>query len=223
MKDERLNQIQAEMQHLDNLKKQLRNREKSIKAREMVLANPSQFQYNAVKDLKQSLSDNLAPHMMPANVGALNEVAWPFFFQVNIDLGLNPNISDSLIRTNSFQIDQEACFLLMSISRSFGVDGSLDSATRRAPLSLDIIDRQSSRRFSSNPMPLQMIGTNSNPTILPTSMFVYPNAFLDFTIRGLPPATAPQAFVGSGLIQLSCFGYRTRIENAQKVLSTIFG
>lgn len=220
-KDERQNQLDAEIQHLENLKRQLRQREKGLKAREMYLSSPEQFQFNTVKSLKEDLKGALMPHMLPANVGALNEVAWPFYFQVRIDFGSDPDISQSVSQRGYFQVDQEASFILMSVSLSYMTDSADLSGVASAPLSVDFIDRQSTRRFSSGPVPIQSIGDNSNPMIFPTGMLIMPNAFLDVEVRGMNPTT--QSHTGSGLLQFSFFGYRTRVENAQKVLSTIFG
>jgi len=219
--DERENQMDAEITQLQNLMRQLRQREKSVKARAQYIAQPDQFQYNDIKKFRQTLSENLNPNMMPANVGGINEVAWPFYFQVQIDVGTAPSISTSLRVRNSFQVDQEASLILMSISRMHDTNAAGVSATLNAPLQMELIDRQSSRRFNNAPIPIQMIGDNSNPSVLPTGMLLMPNAFLDVEVSGIP--TVAQAFAGSGVMQFSFFGYRTRIENAQKVLSTIFG
>jgi hypothetical protein len=218
--DDREYQIEAEINHLNNLKRQLRQREKSINARALYLSQPSQFQNNNVKNLKNELVAALAPHMLPGNVGALNEVAWPFYFQTIIDFDTDPTISSNTIQRASFQVDQEASFILMSVSVQFGVDAN-GSALSTAPLAVEFIDRQSSRRFNSGPAPIQTFGSNSLPSVLPTGMLLMPNAFLDTEVRGIP--LVAQSFVGSGEMQFSFFGYRTRVENAEKVLSTIFG
>lgn len=221
MRDERLNQLHSEIDRLTDLKRQLRQREHSIRAREQSLSEPSQFQYNNIKQFRSELSGALAPHMMPSNIGALNEVAWPFFFQASVDFGTDPSISSSNIKSGFFQVDQEAAFLIMSISVMHLVNAANQTATRLAPLKVDFIDRQSSRRFNSNPVTVQTIGDNSNPLVFPTPMLVMPNAYFDIQVSGINET--PQAKTGSGLMQFSFFGYRTRIENAQKVLSTIFG
>jgi hypothetical protein len=106
----------------------------------------------------------------------------------------------------------------MAISHSTNAVGL--SATVNAPLQVEIIDRQSSRRFNSLPMPIQMIGYNSNPSIFPTPMYVQPNAFIDVLVNGIPDVA--QTFQGSGLLQFSFFGLRMRTEDQGAVLSTIF-
>lgn len=222
MRDERVNQINAEIQTLTNLKRQLREQEKGLEARARVLGSQAQYKSKNVKELKTSLAGNLPDHLLPANVGALNEVAWPFFFQVNLDFGNDPSLSQSMTPAKGFfQVDQEASFLLMSVSASFSNNTMNESAIRYAPVQVELIDRQSSRRFNNAPIPLQMIGSNSNPMIFPTPMLIMPNAILDVQATGMQHT--PNAYAGSGRFQLSFFGYRTRIENAQNVLSTVFG
>ena len=218
--DDRVNAIQAQIDNLTNLKRGLREREKSLNARAMYLNNPQTFPANNVKSLQDSLMGSLPKHMVPGNVGGINEVTWPFLFQINLDIGTNPTVIDSSFTKGSFQVDQEAAFLMMSISRSHSTDANGQSATINAPLQVEIIDRQSSRRFNNAPMPLQMIGQNSCPSIMPTPMFVRPNAFIDFVVSGIPSSGV--SFNGSGKFQLSFFGYRIRTDDAGKVLSTIF-
>ena len=222
--DDRLNQIQAEIQHLTNIRRQLRNREKSLDARLQNIPQPSQFQFNNIKQFRANMGEFLPQYMMPVNVGGINEIAWPFFFQIPFDATLIlPNLSQTSILKGSFQIDQEAAFVLMSITRSHDTDAAGNSATLDAPIQVDLIDRQSSRRFQTGPVPIQQFGFNSNPAILPTGMLLYPNAFLDVNVTGVPLVPQDWSQAGSPTFALSFFGYRTRIENADKVLSTIFG
>lgn len=220
MSDERIARIEMELNRLENMTRSLRQREKDIQARSRVLRQPSQFQFNSVQNLKRQLDEGLNFYMRPGNVGGINEVVWPFQFNASVDFGANPTISSANVQRTSYQIDEEACFLLMSISIMSGSDGGNVSATERAPLSVLIQDRQSTRFFQSSPMPLQAIGNNSNPAILPTPMFLYPSAFLDIIVAGIPDVG--QLFPGDGTLQFSMFGLRTRVENAQKVLSTVF-
>lgn len=221
--DDRLNQIEAEIQHLTNLKRQLRSREKSIRAREEYVREPSQYQYNNLKELRGALQSSLQPQLMPGNVGGINEVSWPFFFQVEIDFNNDPTFADNVFARNSFQVDQEAALILWSIERSHSTDANGFSATINAPLQVEFIDRQSSRRFNNAPIPLQSIGSNSNPTIFPTAYYLQPNAFLDVVVSGINPVSQPQTFTGSGRIQFSFFGNRVRIDDAGKVLSNVYG
>lgn len=170
------------------------------------------------RSLKDHLKSYLPAHMVPGNVGGFNKVTWPFWFQVNFDLGTNPTYSQSTRSTQSFQVTQEAAFLLMAISRK---SYSYSTAGELAPLQLEVRDRQSSRQFNDRPIPMQMFGNKSRPSILPTPMLIMPNAFIDITLSSW--LSGSQATVGDGKFQFSFFGYRVRVEDADKVLSTIFG
>jgi|GEM_PF-1481552 len=228
MYDDQVNQVHAEINRLNNLKRALRERERSIDSRRMYLNSNKTFgsanngsTTNNVRALRNSLFGNLPNNMIPGNVGGINEVTWPFYFQTLIDMGDDPTIVENTFARGFFQVDQEAAFLLTSIARSHSTNAAGASATINAPLQIELIDRQSSRRFSDKPFPLQMIGFDSCPSILPVPMYIQPNAFLDVVVNGIP--ATDQDFTGSGVFQLSFFGYRIRTEDAGKVLSTIFG
>jgi hypothetical protein len=170
--------------------------------------------------LKSSLAKIIPPHMMPGNVGGYNKVTWPFWNQVNFDFGTNPTWSSNTRSTQSYQVSQESAFLLMAISRK---TYSYTTASELAPIQFEIRDRQSSRQLNDAPIPLQAIGKKSKPTILPTPMLIMPNAFIDVTITSWLPVGVSQATTGTGKIQISFFGYRIRVEDADKILSSVFG
>ena len=169
-------------------------------------------------DLKQELARKLPVNLMPGNVGDLAKVAWPFWFQANFVFGVTPTWSAATNQTQSFQVTQEAAFLMMGLYRdSF----SYSTAGELAPLLLQIRDRQSSRLFMDKPMPWQTIGKKSRPSVFQTPMLVMPNAFIDVTLTSF--ATNQVAAAGSTKQQISFFGYRVRVEDADKVLSSVFG
>lgn len=218
--DDRIYSIQMEMQRLNNLKRTLRDREKSLDARRAYIGSANTAPTNNIKTLKGALEASLPSYMVPGNVGGVNEVCWPFYFNVTIDLGDDPSITSNTYARSYFQVDQEAAFILQSITRSHMTNAAGQSATITAPIQIDLIDRQSSRRFSNEPIPLQMFGAESLASILPTGMYIQPNAFLDVQANGIPELA--QDFNGSGQFTLTFFGYRIRTEDAGKVLSTIF-
>lgn len=171
------------------------------------------------KTLKETIAC-IPKHLRPSNVGDISSVAWPMWYQVDFNLGTNPTFTSNTRQTQSFQNTQEAAFLFLAITRKhYGYD----SASALAPLQVEIRDRQSSRQFNDRPIPLQMFGRNSHPTTLPTPMLIQPNAFLDFNLSSFMPEGESMATVGTGKIQLSMFGYRIRVQDADKVLSSIFG
>jgi hypothetical protein len=218
--DERLNALYAQAQQLTNLKRQLRVREKDIDARMRTLKSQPTMASNNVKGLRNSLLGNLPNYMMPGNIGGITEVTWPFYFSINMTMGDDPTISQNTYARGSFQVDQEACFLIMAVSIAYNTNDEDATAIATAPLQVEFIDRQSSRRFNDKPMPIQMIGGDSCPTIFPVPMYMQPNAFLDVQVNGI--LAQEYDFDGSGSFQFTFFGNRIRNENAGKVLSTIF-
>ena len=171
-----------------------------------------------VMDLRGQLKQILPQYMMPGNVGEINKVTWPFWYTVSFDLGTDPTIGPNTRQTQSFQISQEACFLLMQVTRK---PFSYDNAGDLAPLAITIKDRQSSRQFNDLPIPIQNIGKKKNGTILPTPMYFAPNAFVEVELTSW--ITADMASTGNGKHEFVFFGYRMRAKEAGKALSTIFG
>ena len=173
---------------------------------------------SSVSALEQKLKEILPSYMMPTNVGDINSVAWPFHHVVNFDLGNNPTYGPATSQLKSFQVSQEAAFIITHLSlKSYGDD----TGGEKAPLTIKMIDRQSSRQFTDKGLPIQMLGSKSHPTIFPTPMLIMPNAFMDFEIRSW--LLANQVCVGSGKFQLLIGGYKIRLGDMRKVLSTVFG
>lgn len=172
------------------------------------------------QDLKSTLKSILPANLVPGNVGEYSSITWPFWYQADFDFGVNPSFTQNTRQVQSFQNTQEAAFLFMSVARSHN---GYDNASALAPLQIEMRDRQSSRQFNDRPIPLQMIGRRNHQTVLPTPLLIMPNAFLDVTATSFVPAGNTMASTGTGKFQLSFFGYRIRVEDADKVLSSIFG
>lgn len=196
--------------------KELRRHEKNLDARRQILESQSQYGFTDVQKLRKELDNTLPDYMSPSNVGHLDDVAWFFYEQVNFDFGANPTLTAATRQTQSFQVTQEAGFLVMAVART---NSAYATSGELGPWLVEFRDRQSSRQFNDRPVPIQMIGTKSCPTILPTPMLLLPNAFFDVTMSTF--ATA-QVTVGSSRHQFSFFGYRIRVNDSAKVLSTIF-
>lgn len=195
-----------------------RQQRKEIRRQERKWRRSQKQGEQSMNPLRKALESFLPPYMIPGNVGDVNQVTWPFWEVVSFNFGTNPTWSPTTRQTASFQVTQEAGFLLTSISRkSYGYDTSNDLA----PLQFEIRDRQSSRQLNDRAIPLQMIGKRSLPTILPTPMLLMPNAFIDVTMTSW--ITASMASTGNGRVDLVFHGYRIRVEDQEKVLSTIFG
>jgi hypothetical protein len=202
-------------------RKQIRRKEKQMR-KEYKMAK--QMSVGALegdpKSLINQLKRFLPEHLIPSNIGGYDRVAWPFWFSVDFDFGSNPTITNASRQTKNFQVTQEAGFLMMAIFRKsyeYGTSGEL------GPWNIEVRDRQSSRQFNDRPIPMQMIGKKSRPTILPTPMMISPNAFIDVTMSSWLPDGVSQATTGSGKHQFTFFGYRTRVENTEQLMSLIYG
>lgn len=188
---------------------------KRIRAIERAFRN--NYKENAM-NLNGQLKQVLPSYMMPGNVGEINKVTWPFWYRVSFDLGIDPTIGPSTRISQTFQVSQEACLLLMQVSRK---PWTYDNAGDLAPLAITIKDRQSSRQFNELPIPIQNIGKKKDGTVLPTPMFFAPNAIVEIELTSWIPAD--MASTGNGRHEFTFFGYRMRAQEAGKALSTIFG
>ncbi len=215
----REDQLDMEIARLQQIRRGQRQRERTLRGREAAMGSMAPIPYNQAAGLRQQLAEQLPGYMQPSNVGQINQVQWMYHFNLTFDFGANPTWSPSTRQTQSFQVDQEACLLLMGIARS---SSNYNSATELAPLAIEMRDRQSARVFDNSPIPIQAFGTKSNLTVLPTPFLLMPNAFLDVTMTSLQ--TGSQTTISAtSKHHFSFFGYRMRIDDAQAVLSTIFG
>ena len=212
-----MNQNVIQNQILEERRK-IRAKERAFR-RSFNRINSKLFNKENEMDLSTKLKQVLPPHMVPGNVGNVNKVAWPFWYRIEFDFGVNPSWTPATRQVQSFQVTQEAAFLLMAIARK-----PWDSTTAgdRAPLLIQFVDRQSSRQFNDRPIPIQNIGKRKDPTILSTPHLIMPNAFIDCTITSVL-TSGTMANVGNGKHEFTFFGYRTRVKDAAQVMSTIFG
>lgn len=165
----------------------------------------------------QDLKNVLPSYLQPGNVGKMGEVTWPFSYSVGFDFGASPTWTPTTKQVQSFQVSQEAGLLLMALRRK-----SNDASGDLSPLQVELRDRQSSRQFNDRPIPMQNIGKKFRPTIFPTPMLLFPNAFLDVTITSWL-TTGSQTSTSDGKFNITFFGYRIRTEDLGTVLSSVFG
>lgn len=214
-----LNELNQEIDSLNRMKNQLLRQGRGLDARREALSTLPQINKT---DLRGSLKEFIPEHLMPGNVGAFTSVVWPFWFPVDFDFGTNPTIQGGGItqQIQNFQVTQEGAILLIGISRqadSYSTSGHL------GPWTVEIRDNQSARQFNDRPIPIQMIADGKGrPTKLPIAMMLMPNALIQVTMSNWLPGGVVQNTTGSGHHQFAFFGYRVRIEDAEKVLSTVF-
>jgi len=217
-----LDQIASECEQLGNELKNIKASTRRIKARRQALM--SQSQVAGGNSLSHNLKKVLPQHLMPTNIGHINVAKWPFYYSVEFDLTTTndwPNLTSNTKVVSSFQVSQEAAFLFTGITRHAN---DADQSGDDGMFNLEFRDRQSSRFFNEEPIPLQMVGIKGYQTVLPTPFLVMPNAFFEVTLAthiadGVSIASSGNA---EGKHTLTFWGYRMRIEDAQKVLSTAY-
>ena len=192
-------------------------REQETKVRQGLIPN------NGASDLKQNLDYSLRPSLVPGNLGNINRVIWPFFFTTSLQtLAVNSSA------TTRFTVTQEAAFVLMSYTKTVYtktvgplvytyVDPDATGAASQAnDLKFSLRDAQSSRDFNNLPINLDQVGNPRWPTILPDPVFFLPNSTIEVTFAN---SSASVVYVP----RITFFGYRVRLENAQQILSTVYG
>lgn len=210
-------EAQREVEALQRFIQDLRAQERGIAARERALA--SQPQVRGGEGLAGHLKSFLPSRLVPGNVGGINTVVWPFWLTLDFDFGTNPSLTSTSEVMETVQVTQEAAMLVTEISR---VSEAATTAGDLGPYTVSFRDRQSTRQFQDRAIPLQAIGSKSYATRFPTAMLIMPNAFLEVTMGTWLAAGETQNTTGSGKHQISLHGYRIRIEDTEKVLSTIF-
>ncbi len=219
MDSQSLQAANHQIEQLLAVRETLRAQERSLNARARALSN--QPAINNV-DLRQSLGSFIPPHLMPGNVGPLNSVVWPFWFPVDFDYGDDYTIKGGGLdpQNQTFQVTQEASLLLIGITRQAN---SYSTAGHLGPWTITARDQQSSRQFNDTPIPIQQISRfGGQPTKLPTAMLLMPNARFEVQMNSWIPADTNQVTEGSTHQQFVFFGYRIRIEDAEKVMGSIF-
>lgn len=221
-----------EIEKINNQITQVKNTISNLSARRKALSSQPVFVQG--KGLHQAMATFLPQQLVPTNLGGLNTVAWQFQFTVDFDLsqtpvwqtqvGLTGNgaISSFTRLTESFQVTQEAAFLMMGIMRHAN---DYNDAGDLGPLTFEFRDAQSSRYFNNEPTPIQMFGQKGYMSYMAVPMILMPNARFEITLgcnldQGITQQVPADA---SGKHTCTMFGYRIRVQDADKVLSTIFG
>lgn len=186
---------------------------------------------NGPQDVRDNLKNVLPNYLMPGNIGDVNKVCWPFWFTnktPELPAALGGNASQSKATVT---ITQEAAFIITSYTKAVFihttpapgvevytyVDADQVGQTPLTPgLSMALIDAQSSRNFMSQPLSLDHIGDAKFPTELPTPLMFLPNSVIETQLFNSNPTNAYIPWI-------TYFGVRCRIEDAQRILSTITG
>lgn len=230
-----MSRLDLEAQEIQNIKNQItqvKNTISQIRTRKSALS--SQPVFSQGQGLHQAMSSFLPPQLVPQNVGGLNTVAWQFQYTVDFDLKTtkpwidqvaasgNGAISAFTQQTQSFQVTQEAAFLMMGVMRHAN---DYTDAGDLGPLTFEFRDAQSSRFFNNEPTPIQMFGQKGYMAYMAVPMILMPNARFEIKLGcSLDEGVTQQVPADSdGIHRCTMFGYRIRVADADKVLSSIFG
>lgn len=192
--------------------------------RQQIMRQQGTHPLNSARDLSKHM-DSLPSFMRPGNVGAINEVIWPFWFT-----GTAPELAPGSSGTSFTTITQEAAFVMMAYTKAVykrsGVLGSyvytfVDSLNEEAVgqtdgLAFTIKDSASTRTFHNKPLEIDQVGGGEFPSVLPTPIMFLPNSNIEITYNNNNATDTYVPFI-------TFFGYRVRVDEAQKLLSTVTG
>lgn len=211
-------QFIAKMGQIQTQRKLLRQKARNLKTRDQHL---NSFPLVADTDsIRANLEKILPKSYLPKNIGKYSEAKWDFYIPFNFDFGVDPayDINSKLVEIQ--KITQESSFLLFGMSRN--AEDPLDSGLY-APLAIEIKDLQSSRQFNDTPVPTQFFGERGIATYFDTPLFFSKNARIQITMNSWLAPGEIMPTVGSGKHEIVLFGQRIRNDDANEVLTSIFG
>lgn len=178
--------------------------------------------YGGAEKLAQKMETGIMTGFKPGNVGDINRVVWPFFFPFSSQGDVNPGQTV----LESFSVTQEAGFLWRTTTKAAfkkvaGEYTYLDPANfndelgNANGLKFVIRDAQSTREYHGRSgQDLDTLGYANFPSINSSTVFLLPNQTMQIQFTNTHATNVYRPFV-------VFFGYRLRIEDAQKILSTV--
>lgn len=178
---------------------------------------------DTAQQLKANIDASVPPYMAPGDIGGVYRSIWPFWFTFPA-----PRLEPNQNSTVSFTVTQEAAFIFMSMTKAAFIETAGpfnltwvnpddETAAGLTPgLKWTLRDAQSTRLFTQNPVDLDHVGNPRWPTVMPSPVFFLPNSVVEFSHFNTHPANIYIPFV-------TFFGYRIRIQDADKMLSTVSG
>lgn len=228
-------ELQKLQQQVNGIAALVNSKEKSIQIRESQLKQ-NQAQLNGMRGMRGMGANNPAANLQanvatsagqmltPGNIGDINSVIWPFYFPTDLlDSALGPNETFQ----TGFSVTQEAAFVMMSFTTTiYLVEGEdpneswtyldPDQGETAPGLTFTLRDGSSSRQFYNQPIPISGYGNPRFPTKFPRPMMLLPNQVMQVQFTNSHPTN-------SYFPLLTAFGYRIRIDDAQKLLSLVYG
>lgn len=184
---------------------------------------PSPTSGQGAQSLTQKFDTGILAGFKPGNIGEINNVLWPFYYQFAAE-----DMIPGSANTFSFSVTQEAAFIMRQISHSTfrKVDDAYEyidpffydeSANSPNGLYFTLEDAQSSRVFNGRqPKDVSLLGNANFPSIYPSTVFMLPNQTMLLNLFNTSATETFRSFV-------TVMGYRVRVADAQNILSTISG
>ena len=207
------NLVSKESYFLEQKEMELRQKEDRLRMAMLKDSDPM--------SLKTNLKSKLPNYLAAGNVGDINKVIWPFYFTTD-RVEVNPQ---SNVRS-SFVVSQEASYVWMSYTKSVFVKDSNDNSqsyldpdnvdNHASGLKFFIRDPQSQREFFNRPIDIDHVGNPRWPSALPAPQMILPRSTVEVNYVNESEDTIY-------IPQLTFYGYRIRMENANELLSTVWG
>jgi hypothetical protein len=217
-----LQQLQNQIQSITAI---VNSKEKAISIRESQVRQ-NQLPNDSAQQLDYNMRNALGPMLTPGNIGDINSVIWPFYFTT--DVPDTPLLQNNTFLTG-FSVTQEAAFVFMSFVKTVysvanpNLPGETwtyldpDFTNPSAPdLTFTFRDGSSSRQFFNTPMNIDNYGNPRFPTKFPRPIMLLPNQVMQIAFTNSSPANVY-------VPRITAFGYRMRIDQAQKLLSLVYG
>jgi len=195
----------------------LRREERNVIARNKYLQMQPMISQEG--GLKANLQRVIPTHLMPVNLGELDEIMQPYHFRVSFDFGTDPQWTPTTNLKDTFQVSQNMGFLMVAISRSWK---SSEWAGYKAPLKIDYIrDAQTTRQFNNNnPIMLNNIGYRGKPTMMDIPIYFTPNSVVEVSLSSF--VNENWNTTGNGYQELMIEGYQIHEKNVEAVLNAIY-
>lgn len=217
----RLQQLQRQVEGIQQI---VNAKEHDISRREQLLRQ-GQRPNNSAQNLQYNMSNALSPMLTPGNIGDINAVIWPFYFTTDIP---EQSLAQNETFQTGFSVTQEAAFIFMSFQKTVYLaqgdepDESWtyldpDAGQPSAPgLTFTLRDGSSSRQLFNTPMAMDSYGNPRFPTKFPRPVMLLPNQVMQIQFTNTHDSNKYVPFI-------TAFGYRLRIDEAQKFLSLVYG
>lgn len=175
-------------------------------------------------DLLSNIKNAVGGSLTPGNIGDINSVIWPFYFPT--DIPDTPLAENETLQTG-FSVTQEAAFIFMSFVKAvYLVEGEdenqswtyldPDQDNPSAPgLFFTMRDGSSSRQFFNTPMAIDHFGNPRFPSKFPRPLMLLPNQVMQIAFINNHPTNVYVPII-------TAFGYRLRVDEAQKLLSLVY-